>query len=90
MAATSNSEALPFLEIDTPLFADGFPDNSSDVSTVESVAREDEEFIIEAIIVDKPDPCGPDDRCYVPSGSSGSSWISPGFVWFNAWISEFL
>jgi hypothetical protein len=70
MATTSNLEALPFLKADTPLFADGFSDNSSDVSTVESVAREDEEFIIEAIIADKPDPCAPETSLYLVQWSS--------------------
>jgi hypothetical protein len=70
MATTNNSEALPFLKTDTPLFADGFPDDSSDVSTVESVTREDEQFIIEAIIADKPDPCAPETSLYLVQWSS--------------------
>jgi len=55
MAVGGNSEASLFLDINTPLFQDGFIDDSSDVSTAESVAMEDEEFIIE-IIADKPNP----------------------------------
>ena len=57
MAVSRNSEAPLFLDTETPLFQDGFRDDSSDASTAKSGAEED---IIDAIIADKPDPCAPE------------------------------
>ena len=73
MTANSNSEAPLFLDIDTPLFQGGFLDNSSDISTAESVAMEDEEFIVDAIIADKPNPCPPETSLCLVMGTSGPS-----------------
>ena len=72
------SPPLLFLNTDIPLFADGFFDNSSDISTAESETIGGEEFPIETITADKPDPCAPETSLYHFRWSMFPPYAAPG------------
>jgi hypothetical protein len=78
MAASSNLEATLFPNIDTPLFVDGFPDNSPDISTAEFEAIEHTYRHLNSLSSIRHHPCrsGPNFKALIlgPPLSYPPSW----------------